>query len=217
MKTIILGAVCAICLGACYNQRQAAEQTARAYRHYPALVAELARDKYPCITTSADSSGFLRSQRVTDSLLQKLNTISTGQEYEQGRLLTSIDRLKTDSITALHCKSLLTASAVFIKDQQQNADKLTTTIKVLRAAMRNQQPVVLRIEDSARIYLANKIATEATINYRVSQGLYEKEAAAHSKLQRKLRWAIIVPWWLCLLLAAGILFSWRQGWLRRLL
>lgn len=59
---IVLAIVVAIALiifsatiGGCYTQKKATEQTNKALDKYPAVVAKIARDAFPCVTLKADT------------------------------------------------------------------------------------------------------------------------------------------------------------------
>ena len=51
MKYIII----LVLLASCYNSKQAVKQTNKALLNYPAVVAKIARDAFPCITIKADT------------------------------------------------------------------------------------------------------------------------------------------------------------------
>lgn len=54
--SLVAGAAFLICFGGCYNSQKATKQTNKALIKFPAVVAKIARDAFPCIVVKSDTS-----------------------------------------------------------------------------------------------------------------------------------------------------------------
>ena len=88
---LVLIAIILLILSSCYNMRKAVHQTNRALVEYPAVVAKIARDAFPCIITKSDT---LISYTDTTIIVN----CPTGNDFEGGDISMAGDIVKHDTL-----------------------------------------------------------------------------------------------------------------------
>jgi hypothetical protein len=166
-------------------------------------VAGLARDQFPCTGIAIDSGAYRASQRQADSLLALLEAwIIPAKDQVIVAAIDSLHRSNADRLDRPlpygHHISWLSAPKEF-------GDNLQS----LRAVLRQQPPILKIVEDSAKIYLTERAAADARDREKHYHSLYATNETKLEALHRKLRWAIIVPWWVLLLLASALVAGFR--------
>jgi hypothetical protein len=83
----------ALCLGSCYTPNKANKELNKANNKYPQLVAKFTREKFPCITKSADTL------TTTDTLYQYVDVQCPDTTSQTDTIY--LDKVKTKTIKKL--------------------------------------------------------------------------------------------------------------------
>ena len=189
--------------GGCYTKKKAVQQTNRAVIEHPEVVADIARTHFPCIPVKIDSSGFIQSINVLDSLLQesRINSFNTSERYQQ--VFDSLANARDSSIPCQDENAILMAiaSTVQVENETLKIKNITLNDRLTKAksALANIKPVVKTEEDSAKIF----IWMEEAGKYRE---LYSADHEWRVKKEKREKGNIVIyiPWWIIIVvLAAG--------------
>lgn len=142
----------------CYSAQKAKQQTERALEAHPEVVAKVARDAFPCITTNTDSSAFIQSIKELDSLLKETKEISQAKDQRVKEVRDSLEAALNDTRDTLinDCgdenRYLLDyASKVQVNNEslKKDNDRNRSIIDQLQSQIKNIKPVEKKIKDSA--------------------------------------------------------------------
>lgn len=211
-------------LTSCYGPNKAGKQVTKALKEYPEAAAELIRDEFPCTDGKADSTDFKAS---IDSLKKILYLSSKGSVDSMKRLLSSssnqvmsyFNRLQhlTDSIKAAQkasgddCSTLLAQTVDYVAQSNIERDSLKSALDSEKETRRqilrwvdNIKPVIQPVEDSAKIFLANRARNYWKAKYQVD---HEWRVKQEKKMEGTL--PLYPPWWLIIALAiiSGLLIA----------
>lgn len=179
----------------CYTEKKAEQQTEKALDEYPLTVADIIRQKFPCVTTDsivkeyADSTQYIKSRDSAITKAQKANK--------------SIDSLK--AITSLHSEELKNAC----KDYQDIINEQGTELMNLNGIIKDFKPVIKYREvikkekDMADVDIANKERDRAKKTADSLQQIanMQQEWIEANKAKHKGKFEILIPWWLIIALA----------------
>lgn len=197
-------AVLAAMLTSCYNSSKAAGQINKAIAAYPDTSAAILRNRFPCITKETDSSSFLAS---VDSLKKILDQAQADIFISDERVLAVRDSLhkaltRSGDTILNDCSEenkMLLEYASRLQVENENLKARDAQNKRQNDELRRQiagiKPVVKTIEDSAKIFLAQ----------RESQKWKEKYDIDHDyrvKREKKERghFVVYIPKWIIYLL-----------------
>jgi len=172
----------------CYTEKKAADQVDKALSEYPEVAAKLIREEFPCvdgdttiINITTDSSEFVRTR---DSAI-----------LESKKTKVSLDSIRE------RIKSLPDAVKEVCGDYELIIDAQKQENDVLNRLLANVKPKIvyrdniIRVEDSAKIFLAIKEKNEYKKLYEIDHDYrLKKEAKEKGKL------VIYIPKWLIVLL-----------------
>jgi hypothetical protein len=118
-------------IGGCYTQKKATEQTNKALIKYPAVVAKIARDAFPCVTLKADTL-----VSVKDSLIY-IDCPDTGgngsAEDFAGKDTVIITKVNTLPGKVIRVPVTLPVSTVTIVQKVEDSAKIFLLTKQLEA------------------------------------------------------------------------------------
>jgi hypothetical protein len=207
MKYTLILIAAALGLASCYNQRKAEQQTQKALGRYPAVVADVARAAFPCNELlGVDSSGYYLVKRQQDSVYLILDSALEAEQYRGQELRRKLTALLMDSAFAAKCgASLSELTSEGDELRAKNADLLAR----LRQAGQKPATITRWYEDSAKVYLATRETARAMGEASTWKAKYEAENALRVELQKRVRGKVLVPWWVLVLIAAGLgLYTW---------
>lgn len=138
----VVGFLTLIYFGSCYNTKKAEKQTRKALIEYPAVVAKIARDAFPCIITKSDT---LISYTDTTIVVN----CPTGNDFEGGDISSSGEVIKHDTLnvhdTVQHFRKVAIKIPLKIIDITQHiADSAQN--KVLQAGIDNLNMTIAKMQ-----------------------------------------------------------------------
>lgn len=184
----------------CYTLPKAKQQIGRAYKWFPAMVADTTRDWFPCIVTELDSTAFLASVEDAQRTLRFYDSVVSAGERQSETLEQLIDRMKLDS--ASECDSMNEVLYRQCADVSRQNDLLRKTVYDLRNT--KVAPVIQKIRDDAAVYSARDSANRGWQSASQWEQRYVAQKEIADRWAARTRWAVIVPWWVFLIAAGGI-------------
>jgi len=212
-------------LSGCYTPQKASRQIDKAISRHPQVAAIKTRAAFPCITTSVDSSAYLRWKATLDSILEDNQNEALAKDERINQVEDSLRKLQHETKDTLFSdcsdenESLIQYAARLQADNEQK-DKI---IKALKKAAASPAPVQTAIKDSAEIFLAMaeaKRQSDTAAKYKV---LYEQDHAWRTAKENREagNLVIYIPWkWIiviAILLAGWAFIKWRAGGIKKLL
>lgn len=163
---LLLSLAVVFLVSGCYTKRKATKEIIRASVEYPEVAASILRQRWPCDTTSVDSSGFKKSMEEANEYIRILDSIIETNIYKSDRFEIVADSLRRelselDSVSV--CDSIfepLYRECSSIKKEndalKKAGKKAESVINRLRKQISEFRPVVQTVEDEAEVYLAQK-------------------------------------------------------------
>lgn len=212
-------------LSSCYTPQKSARQIEKAITHYPETAAKKTRAAFPCITTSVDSSAYLRWKATIDSILEQNQNEALQNDERVNQVIDSLRNLEPQTKDSLFtdCADENEGLIKYAAKLQTENELLNRKIKSLQAAVAKPSPVNTTVKDSAEIFLAiaeTRRQTDTATKYRT---LYNQE---HSWRQAKEQQeagnlVVYIPWkWIlviAILLAGWAFIQWRAGGFKKLI
>jgi hypothetical protein len=188
----------------CYTQKKAEQHVVKAHDKYPVMVANKTRSWFPCITTAFDSSEYLSSLEYQRQLLVEYDSILNLTGLKNDSLLSVLEKMKTDTSDAMFvdCSNCGDLIGNCIELARQNKT-LTNTINKLRFAPA-PAPIIKYIRDDADVFVARNSADSANRAARDWESKYVAQRDISDRWAKRTRWALIVPWWVFIIVAGGI-------------
>lgn len=211
MRNLITLLALTVLLAGCYNQRKAVDQMTRGIQEYGDTARKIFRDKYPCITTTYDSSKFLGSIKDLEFILWRKNDSlrKTAQRLQAVR--DSVRQV----LTGDDCPQLLSQATDYIAALNIENQDLKEDIAEFKKRVPLIKPVIQLVEDSSKIRDAYQVRDrEAGARVKAEterdhfRGLWEREQA-----RNKGKIVIRIPWWLIIVLAIGGVAAWKRKFL----
>lgn len=202
MKYIILLLV----LTSCYTQKKAEQQSNKALDKYPEVIANIARKSFPCITTETDSTEFNAAINQRDSAIRALGNL----ELNQGRLKQLVDKAKLDLAAEKNCGDVIDHLYAYADTLEKQNTKLVNLVKKLQNAP-PLPPIIRKIKDSSEIFIAYKRATKAIAETADWKAKYNAENELRKEYQKRQRGKVLVPWWVFVIIAAGVVIYFRKS------
>lgn len=185
---IVVAVLLALVLSSCYNEKKATAQVDKATLKFPVVVAKIARDRFPCITKSKDSTEYNKSKRLADSLFNIIDSIYNANAGSSESLKDMIGRLQLDSAAkanSAECDSIYESLYRFAASKEKESDDLRSAGKSLRnqvaqlqTTIINFKPVTEHILDEAEVFVQQKRAE-------VAEAKYAKEHEARMKFESR--------------------------------
>lgn len=138
-----------ILLAGCgYTRPVAEKQHARAVANFPEIGASFCADKYP-IHSTTDSTAYLASLRVIDSLAEVLHNDSLITVFERESLQAEIERIRREMPHPENCDSLSEGLYRLVAKERQRGDRLERLSKQIVTVP--SPPVIITQENTARV------------------------------------------------------------------
>lgn len=211
-------------LSSCYTPQKAARQIEKAFTHYPETAAKKTRAAFPCITTSVDSSAYLRWKATIDSILEDNQNEALQNDERVNQVIDSLRNLQPQLKDSLFtdCADENDGLIKYAAKLQTENKSLNRKYKALQAAVAKPAPVNTTIKDSAEIFLAMAEARRQTDTATKYRSLYEQDHAWRQAKEQKeagnlviyipCRWIIVIA----ILLAGWVFIQWRAGGIKKL-
>lgn len=208
MRNLIILLALTVLLAGCYNQRKAVDQMTRGIDQYGDTARKIFRDKYPCITTTYDSSKFLGSIKDLEFILWRKNDSlrKTAQRLQAVR--DSVRQV----LTGDDCPQLLGQATDYIAALNVENQDLKEDIAEFKKRVPLIKPVIQMVEDSSKIkdaYQARDREAAARVKAEAERDHY-KQLWEEEQARNKGKLVLRVPWWLLVLAAVGGAAIWKR-------
>lgn len=168
-----------------YNRDTATKQHGRAVATFPEIGAAFCADKYP-VRTHTDSTAYLNSRRIIDSLAQVLVEDSLITAFERESLTAEIERIRREMPQPENCDSLSEGLYRLVAKERQRGDRLQTMNSKLITASGALKPVHDTVENTAARRECEIVRDKAVL---LAED-YKKEAAKWRNTARTRFWII---------------------------
>lgn len=202
MKYLIL----LVFLSSCYGMNKAKQQTSKALNKYPIVVADIARNAFPCIPNELDSTEYNESIVVRDSLI---NTLSLLDVQNTEKLKEYLNKTRLDALSIQNCSTILDSAYRYIEKIEEQNQSLKDAVQKLKN-LPAPKPIVQKIEDSAKIFMANQVAYDAIVKAAKwetkaadFEAKYNAEHDLRVELEKRQRGKLMIPWWIIIVIVAG--------------
>lgn len=192
----------AVLLTGCYNQRKAVDQMQRGITAYGDTARKIFRDKYPCITTSYDSSKFLASIKDLEFNLWRKNDSLRKTTLRLQMVRDSIRQV----LTGDDCPELLNQAADHIAGLQIDKEELLEKIDQFKRTLPLIKPVIQLVEDSSKIrdaYQSRDREAAARVKTEAERDHYKGLWDEYQEKRNGSIAVIFVKWWWLLIFLAG--------------
>lgn len=221
---IALAAIMAmLLLSGCYTPQKAARQIDKAITHHQETAAKKTRAAFPCITTSVDSSAYLRWKATIDSILEDNQNEALAKDERINQVEDSLRHLQKHKDTLFtDCADENDALIKYAAKLQTENEQLRRINAALKKASSIPAPVQTAIKDSAEIFLAMAETKRQTITATKYRTLYQQAHAWRQAKEQKEagKLVIYIPWkWIiviAILLACWAFIQWRAGGFKKL-
>jgi|GEM_PF-6686191 len=204
MKLLLF--ILVLSLAACTTAKKAT----RYMREHPPVAAELCAEMFPVETSRTDSTEYLTSKRKADSLFSLIEQQRILDSIAAAEIVQTIDRLRLDSMNRDNitiCDSLNEELYRYASKEKKRADNLQGKVRELQTAVNNIEPKVEYIRDKAK-----EAVLQNQLNEAIDEGLSlsrdrDSWKGKYEELSKKNKGKLIIriPWWILILLGAGLL------------
>ena len=156
-------------MSGCYTPNKAKGQFGKAVSSYPIIGAEFCALTYP-VRAKTDSSAYLKSRQVIDSLANVLFKDSLINDTERERLMNEIKSIRNSITQPENCDSLSEGIYRLAAKEQKRGDKFEEAYNRLLLAANNLKPVHDTVINAAEVTAcrldlsaAVKLASDKTI------------------------------------------------------
>lgn len=221
MRNFITLIALTVLLAGCYNQKKAVDQMTRGIQQYEDTARKIFRDKFPCITTTIDSSKFLGSIKDLEFLLYRKND---SLRKTAARLQAVRDSFRlVQARSGDDCPQLLAQVTDYVAKLHVENQDLKEDAEEFKRRLRNIQPVTEKVKDSSEIKDANQARDKALQELnktRADRDHYKNLWNGYEKKKAGAIYVLFIQWEWILFLAAG-LFLWAKwksvgGWLKKI-
>lgn len=208
IAALLLVVIVAALLPGCYTEQKATKQVDKAAGQYPEMVAKKTRDKFPCITTSVDSSQYLSSidslKKYLGAAEKETDAVKARQQHIYDSLVQQIG-LASNEFIVYDCGEETKAAYAYAAKLQAKTEQQEKTINKLTSSIGSIKPVYVKTEDSAKIFLYQKELSRANDSTLYYKTLYQADHEWRLKKEQREKGnlVILIPW--ILIIAAALI------------